>query len=120
MATFSIGEVEKITGIKSHVLRYWEKVIPSLSPQKDRGNRRTYSNKDVQIILRLKYLIQEKKYTIEGARDQIIDDLAFSTSKKGLKLAETSAQIQETKGDLLNILYTINSHKTQISDESDL
>ena len=112
MATFTIGEVEQITNVKSHVLRYWEKIIPSLSPQKDRGRRRTYSNKDVQIILRLKYLLQEKKYTIEGARDQLIDDLAFSTTKKGIQLAETSAQIQETRGDLLDILSTIHSHKT--------
>ncbi|OJF75853.1 MAG: hypothetical protein BKP49_10360 [Treponema sp. CETP13] len=118
MARFSIGEVEKITGIKSHILRYWEKVIPSLTPQKDQGNRRTYSNKDVQIILRLKYLIQEKKFTIEGARDQLIDDLAFPTNSKGIHLAEASAQIQEAKGELLEILYTINSHKSEFSEKS--
>ena len=65
MATFSIGEIEKLTGIKAHILRYWEEVVPSLSPQKDLGGRRTYSQRDVQIILRLKHLIQEKKFTIE-------------------------------------------------------
>ena len=50
MATFSIGEIEKLTGIKAHILRYWEEVVPSLSPQKDLGGRRTYSQRDVQII----------------------------------------------------------------------
>ena len=62
MATFSIGEIEKLTGIKAHILRYWEEVVPSLTPQKDLGGRRTYSQRDVQIILRLKHLIQEKKW----------------------------------------------------------
>ena len=55
MASFSIGEVEELTGIKSHVLRYWEEIIPSLSPQKDFSGRRIYSSRDLQIIFRLKY-----------------------------------------------------------------
>ena len=69
MASFTIGEVEELTGIKSHILRYWEEVIPSLAPKKDIGGRRSYSSRDLQIIFRLKYLIQEKKFTIEGARN---------------------------------------------------
>ena len=60
MANFSIGEVEDLTGIKSHILRYWEEVIPSLAPKKDIGGRRSYSARDLQTIFRLKYLIQEK------------------------------------------------------------
>jgi len=111
MAVFSIGEVEQILNVKAHVLRYWESVIPSLSPQKDLGRRRVYSNKDVQVLLRLKYLIQEKKYTIEGARDRLIEDLNFPSTKKGLESAEISAQIQEVRGDLLDILSIIHSHK---------
>ena len=74
MASFTIGEVEELTGIKSHILRYWEEVIPSLAPKKDIGGRRSYSSRDLQIIFRLKYLIQEKKFTIEGARNQLIED----------------------------------------------
>lgn len=69
---YSIGQIEELTGIKSHVLRYWEEVIPGFAPQKDFGGRRIYSQKELDMILRLKYLINEKKFTIEGARDQII------------------------------------------------
>ena len=54
MANFSIGEVEDLTGIKSHILRYWEEVIPSLAPKKDIGGRRSYSARDLQTIFRLK------------------------------------------------------------------
>ncbi|HZK20478.1 MAG TPA: MerR family transcriptional regulator [Treponemataceae bacterium] len=111
MASFLIGEVEAITGIKAHVLRYWETIIPSLSPPKDMGRRRSYSNKDVQVILRLKYLIQEKKYTIEGARDRLIEDLAFPSSDLGTKAAEISATIQEIRGTLLEILSVLQQTK---------
>ncbi|MFI3257664.1 MAG: MerR family transcriptional regulator [Spirochaetales bacterium] len=80
MAKFSIGEVESITGVKTHTLRYWEEVIPSFSPEKTVGGRRFYTNTDVQIILRLKYLIDEKKFTIEGARNQLIEESSLPGS----------------------------------------
>ncbi len=73
MAEYSIGDVEEITGVKAHVIRYWEEVIPSITPQKLNG-RRIYSKHDVLIILRLKHLIQDKKFTIEGARNRIIEE----------------------------------------------
>lgn len=71
MAQYSIGQIEKISGVKSHVLRYWEEVIPSITPKKEMSGRRIYSQKDLEIILRLKYLIYTKKFTIEGAKNQI-------------------------------------------------
>lgn len=71
---YSIGEVEELTGIKAHVLRYWEEVVPSLSPMKDIGGRRSYTLRELEIIMRLKHLIVDKKFTIEGARDQIISE----------------------------------------------
>ena len=54
MAQYSIGQIEKITGVKPHVLRYWEEVIPSFTPRKEMSGRRIYSQKDLEIILRLK------------------------------------------------------------------
>ena len=54
-------EYEELTGIKAHVLRYWEEVIPSIAPKKDLGGRRIYSQRNLETILRLKYLIYEKK-----------------------------------------------------------
>ena len=63
--TYSIGEVEELTGIKAHVLRYWEEVIPGFAPQKDMGGRRTYTQREIEMIFRLKYLINEKKFTAE-------------------------------------------------------
>ena len=107
MANFSIGEVEDLTGIKSHILRYWEEVIPSLAPKKDIGGRRSYSARDLQTIFRLKYLIQEKKFTIEGARNQLIAEMNMSES-----VADLMQNINQIKGDLLNIYKLIQSRKT--------
>ena len=76
MASYSIGEMEELTGIKTHVLRYWEDVIPSLAPKKDLGGRRVYSQRDFQTIMRLKYLIQERQFTNEGARAEMIAEAA--------------------------------------------
>lgn len=72
--TYSIGDVEELTGIKAHILRYWEEVIPGFSPRKDIGGRRIYSQRELELIFRLKYLIQEKKFTVEGAGQQIIEE----------------------------------------------
>ncbi|MDR2897788.1 MAG: MerR family transcriptional regulator [Spirochaetaceae bacterium] len=75
MAELTIGEVEKLTGVKAHILRYWEEHISFLNPRKDMGGRRVYSEREVQIVLRLRHLIQEKKFTLEGAREQLFTEL---------------------------------------------
>jgi len=64
---YSIGEVSKITGLKPHVLRYWESEFPMLSPMKNRAGNRVYREKELKLIQYIKYLLYEKKYTIDGA-----------------------------------------------------
>lgn len=98
MANFTIGEVEELTGIKAHILRYWEEVIPSFSPKKDIGGRRLYSNREVQLILRLKYLIYDKKFTIEGARNQLIAETDIPEKAENVILS-----INELRGELLSL-----------------
>ncbi len=65
---YSIGEVSKLTDLEQHVLRYWETEFPELKPQKNRAGRRIYTESDVAFIQRIKHLLREEKYTIEGAR----------------------------------------------------
>lgn len=64
---FSIGEVSKITGLEAHVLRFWESEFSSLKPKKNKKGQRTYQKKDIELILRIKKLLYEKKFTIKGA-----------------------------------------------------
>lgn len=68
---FRIGEVAKLTGLKQHVLRYWETEFPAVAPKKMGSNHRMYRRKDVEAILEIKHLLYEKRYTIEGARKHI-------------------------------------------------
>jgi DNA-binding transcriptional MerR regulator len=72
MASYHIGEVERLLGVKSHTLRYWEKEVPLLQPRKDAFGRRAYSGRDVSLLLRLKHLLYERRFTIEGAREQLL------------------------------------------------
>ena len=65
---YSISEVSKITDIEQYVLRYWETEFEQLNPQKNRAGNRIYTNKDIKLILYIKELLREKKYTIEGAK----------------------------------------------------
>lgn len=81
---YSIGQIEDLTGVKAHVLRYWEEVIPGFAPQKDLGGRRVYSERELELVLRLNYLINEKKFTIEGARNQIIEEADDVTQNAAL------------------------------------
>jgi DNA-binding transcriptional MerR regulator len=65
---YSISEVSKIADIEQYVLRYWETEFELLRPQKNRAGNRIYTNKDIQLIMHIKELLREKKYTIEGAK----------------------------------------------------
>ncbi|MEW5693962.1 MAG: MerR family transcriptional regulator [Candidatus Hydrogenedentota bacterium] len=71
---YSIGEVSNITGIKPYVLRYWETEFQQLRPEKDKGGQRVYRKKDIDLINKIKYLLYEEEFTIQGARKKIKED----------------------------------------------
>lgn len=68
---YSIGEVSDIVGYDPHVLRYWEQEFDELSPRKNRAGRRVYTDDDIEIIERIRFLLKDEKYTIEGARQAL-------------------------------------------------
>jgi len=115
---YSIGEVCKLTGLKSYVLRYWETEFKELRPPKNRAGNRTYRKKDIDIILRIKELLYDKKYTIDGARNQLAITPQFVEEDKEEKPVLASAKISSTKeasvllevrDQLKSILDAINS-----------
>src|SRR5712692_12110519 len=65
---FKIGEVSHLVGVEAYVLRYWESEFPGLSPRKSETGQRMFRRKDVELLLRIKHLLYDQKFTIEGAR----------------------------------------------------
>ena len=68
---FTIGEVSELCGVKPHVLRYWEQEFTQLKPVKRRGNRRYYQHHEVLLIRRIRELLYEHGFTINGARNRL-------------------------------------------------
>src|SRR6187401_2349709 len=68
---FTIGEVSELCGVKPHVLRYWEQEFAQLKPVKRRGNRRYYQHHEVLLIRRIRDLLYEQGFTINGARHRL-------------------------------------------------
>ena len=85
---YSISEVAEMTDVKAYVLRFWEKEFPALRPKKNRGGNRTYQKHEIALVNRIKNLLYEQGYTIEGARQ---------------KLGETAGEVrrEQKMGDLL-------------------
>jgi DNA-binding transcriptional MerR regulator len=71
---FTIGEVSELCAVKPHVLRYWEQEFTQLKPVKRRGNRRYYQHHEVLLIRRIRDLLYEQGFTINGARNRLESD----------------------------------------------
>ena len=109
---YSISEVSTITGLKQYVLRYWESEFSHLKPPKNRAGNRTYRQKDIDLIQRIKKLLYKEKYTIDGARKQLDTNPSVEkseqkeTSEKGTKI--NSEILDQLKRELTDILRIIN------------
>lgn len=91
---YSISEVSKITEVEQYVLRYWETEFDELKPQKNRAGNRVYTNKDIQVILTIKYLLRDKKFTIEGAKKNLRDYITASrTSEENKQTNQVPAEV---------------------------
>ena len=104
---YSIGEVCDLVGLKPHVLRYWESQFQPLRPAKNRAGNRVYQRKEIRLIILVKRLLYDEKYTIEGAR-QKVDEL-----RKGGELDEATRQtldratVDEIRSELRDILQVL-------------
>ena len=85
---YRIGEVSRITGLKPHVLRYWESEFKVIKPHKGGSLQRLYRRKDLDLILKIKKLLYEEGFTIAGARKKIRDLERLENKQLKLKLVE--------------------------------
>jgi DNA-binding transcriptional MerR regulator len=104
---FKIGEVSELLGVEPYVLRYWETEFPVLSPKKSGTGHRLYRRKDVELLLRIKHLLYEKRFTIEGAR-QALHAEAKAPKPKPAKVAQqelfSEDPLPEIRRELADIL----------------
>lgn len=104
---FSIGEVCELTGLKAHVLRYWESQFRFLNPAKNRSGNRVYQRKEIELILLVKHLLYTEKYTIDGARQKLNDHRKAGELRRVSRSAlgvETLESIEQDLKDVLRLL----------------
>jgi DNA-binding transcriptional MerR regulator len=85
---FRIGEVSQLVGVKEYVLRYWESEFPGLSPRKYSSGQRMFRRKDVEMLLRIKHLLYDQKFTIEGARKALQEKSKPVAARETKRLAQ--------------------------------
>lgn len=100
MDSYSIGEARRLLRVKIHVIRYWEKEIPLIQPVKDMYGRRMYRDRDLQILFRLKYLLYERRFTLEGAKAQLYRELAG-------EYQDLRGYISSLRSELLDLFFFI-------------
>ena len=95
---FTIGEVSELCGVKPHVLRYWEQEFTQLKPLKRRGNRRYYQHHEVLLIRRIRELLYEHGFTINGARNRLdepaVAPLKVSKTESGLDMSQIKSELK--------------------------
>ena len=98
---YSISEVSKITELEQYVLRYWETEFEQLKPSKNRAGNRIYTNRDIKLILLIKRLLREERYTIEGAKQVLMTYVPDGETGDQLELLPESTQSAQTASKLV-------------------
>ncbi|MCX7788255.1 MAG: MerR family transcriptional regulator [Spirochaetes bacterium] len=101
----SLGEVCRLLDLRPHVIRYWEQMIPLFEPEKNLSGRRTYGEREIHLLYRLKYLVQERKFTLEGALQALVEESED-------QFANTKANIQSLRRVLLEIRESLETVET--------
>ncbi|MGH9640677.1 MAG: MerR family transcriptional regulator [Bryobacteraceae bacterium] len=110
---FRIGEVAKLAGIKPYVLRFWESEFRGLDPKKSGRGQRLYRRKDVELVLEIKRLLYEKRFTIEGARKMLeakpkLRAVRTMPRRQGELFSATSTLYHDVRRELTEILEILN------------
>ena len=100
---FTIGEVSELCGVKPHVLRYWEQEFTQLKPVKRRGNRRYYQHHEVLLIRRIRDLLYDQGFTINGARNRL-DEAVGEASHRGRAPAAEKSNLGAVRKELKAVL----------------
>jgi DNA-binding transcriptional MerR regulator len=106
---YSISEVCDMTGLKPHVLRYWESAFPMLAPSKNQSGNRVYRSEDILLIRQISKLLYEERYTIDGARQKLqesidpSDQMELELDESGVA-AETIGELKREIAEIIRML----------------
>lgn len=101
---YSIGEVCDLVGLKPHVLRYWESQFPALKPSKNRAGNRVYQRREIRLIILVRRLLYDEKYTIEGARQRVEELRKGGDLETATQQVLDAATVDEIRAELREIL----------------
>ena len=108
MELYTIGEVCKLLDVKPHVLRYWEQEFDVINPRKDRGGKRQYSKADLNYLIRIRHLLYEEKYTIDGAKEKIWAEISADGS-------DVMAAVRSLRETLVDLSMKIDDMKKKLT-----
>jgi DNA-binding transcriptional MerR regulator len=106
---FTIGEVSDLCAVKPHVLRYWEQEFTQLKPVKRRGNRRYYQHHEVLLIRRIRDLLYEQGFTINGARHRLESDALASPPAAAAPKADERRTASLSSAELRQVIEEIRA-----------
>lgn len=109
---YKIGEVSRIVGVEPYILRYWESEFSFLKPRKNKSGQRVYVRNDLDLIIRIKKMLYEERYTISGVKKRFGEGLIGRGRKTA---AVPSAEvIERVKKELREILDLLSDRKKVI------
>ncbi|MYD59917.1 MAG: MerR family transcriptional regulator [Gemmatimonadetes bacterium] len=101
---YSIREVSELTGIESHVLRFWEKEFSQLNPRRGRSGNRAYTERNIKVILAIKDLLYAQKYTIQGAVERLKIDRSLW---KNQSIEDATSNVENPLVELRRMLFEL-------------
>jgi DNA-binding transcriptional MerR regulator len=112
---FKIGEVSEILDVEPYVLRYWESEFKILKPTRTRARQRLYHKKDLELLMEIKHLLYDEKFTIAGAKKRLQEMKKQSSAEKKAKKAGKTTKTKEEEIEVPEIKLETSA----ISDRSD-
>ena len=100
-----MSHARELLQVKAHVIRYWEQEIPLIQSSKDNYGRRLYSARDMQILLRLKHLLYQRRFTLEGAREELYRELTGESQ-------DLRSGISVLRSELMDLYFFLKERKT--------
>jgi DNA-binding transcriptional MerR regulator len=95
MKSYSAADAGRILRVKAHVIRYWEKMIPLIQPVKDKQGKRFYSGRDIELLFRLKHLLYDRRFTIEGAKEELYREVSDEQQDLRAQIAVLRSQLMD-------------------------